>query len=99
VDALGDMEIAQKIIQTSTPTDDAGNPINEMDARFRSLKLTSMEPVDQQSKEFGELDDYTQKTHGSTHSHYKVNIKHAFRIERYVLSHLSYARRLLLNTL
>lgn len=44
-----------------------------------------MEPIDRQSKEFSALDKYTQDTHGSTHSHYKARVQHAFRVERCVL--------------
>ncbi|KAA1468416.1 PARP-domain-containing protein [Dentipellis sp. KUC8613] len=82
VDALGDMEIAQKLIQTSVMTDTAGKPINPMDAHFRSLQLSTMDPIRPDSKEFQSLVAYATDTHGSTHNYYSINIKHAFRVER-----------------
>lgn len=82
VDALGDMQIAQKLIQSSGPVDENGNPVNPIDSQFMSLGLSSMLEVDRMSKEFTALDKYTQDTHGHTHGHYKVNIQYAFRIDR-----------------
>ncbi|TFY57593.1 hypothetical protein EVG20_g8485 [Dentipellis fragilis] len=82
VDALGDMEIAQKLIQTSVMTDTAGKPVNPMDAHFRSLQLSTMDPISPDSKEFRSLVAYATDSHGATHGHYSINIKHAFRIER-----------------
>ncbi|KAF9818516.1 hypothetical protein IEO21_02754 [Rhodonia placenta] len=82
VDALGDMEIASKLIASSTPKDDEGRPINPLDANFRSLHLTSMDPVAPGSKEFTALEMYTRDTHGATHQHYQVQVQNAFRVER-----------------
>ncbi|TDL28933.1 PARP-domain-containing protein [Rickenella mellea] len=83
VDALGDMEIAQKLISTSSiQTDENGRPINPMDAHFRSLGLSFMDPVDRCSKEFIALQTYARETHGATHSHYKVDVQNAFRVQR-----------------
>ena len=74
------MEIAQKLIEEKASN--AGDPINPIDARFKSLDLESMIPVAQDSKEFDSLSRYARDTHGSTHSHYAVNIEHAFRVKR-----------------
>ncbi|KAI0063109.1 PARP-domain-containing protein [Artomyces pyxidatus] len=82
VDALGDMEIAQKLIQASIPTDANGNRLNPMDSQFRSLKLSSMEPVNPNSKEFRALAAYAANSHGHTHNYYTINIQHAYRVER-----------------
>jgi poly [ADP-ribose] polymerase len=84
VDALGDMEIAQKLISASILRDDAGNPLNHMDSHFKSLGLTSMEPVVRDTGEFKALDKYVQDTHGATHKHYRTKVQHVFRVERYV---------------
>lgn len=81
VDALGDMEVASKLIASSTPKDAAGNPVNPLDAHFRSLALTTMEPVARGNKEFGVLQAYVRDTHGFTHQ-MKVELRHAFRVER-----------------
>jgi hypothetical protein len=44
-----------------------------------------MEPVSITSSEFNVLQAYVRDTHGATHSHYKVGILHAFRVERWVV--------------
>ncbi|EIM92706.1 PARP-domain-containing protein [Stereum hirsutum FP-91666 SS1] len=82
VDALGDMEVAQKLIQTATPKDKHGNPVNPLDAQFLSLQLSNMEPINADSQEFKALNAYANDTHGVTHSHMKINIQHAYRVER-----------------
>ncbi|KAI5120236.1 hypothetical protein M0805_000050 [Coniferiporia weirii] len=82
VDALGDMEIAQKLISDSIDRDSTGEPINPLDARFKSLALESMIPVTNSSKEFAALAAYAKDTHGSTHNYYKVTLETAFRVKR-----------------
>ncbi|KAJ3533877.1 hypothetical protein NM688_g7220 [Phlebia brevispora] len=81
VDALGDMEVASKLIDANVGKDENGNPINPVDAHFRSLNLTSMEPVAPETREFNALETYLRDTHGHTH-HVKVEIQNAFRVER-----------------
>ncbi|KAK0464174.1 PARP-domain-containing protein [Armillaria novae-zelandiae] len=56
VDALGDMEIASKLIASSTSTDTDGAPINPIDAQFNSLGLSKMEPLARDSQEFLSLE-------------------------------------------
>ena len=85
VDALGDMEIASKLMQSTIPRDADGKPVNPIDARFASLALSSMEPITRSSKEFKALQAYTKDTHGATHQHYKVDVLHAYRVERWVV--------------
>ncbi|KAG1828624.1 poly polymerase catalytic domain-containing protein [Suillus variegatus] len=81
VDALGDMEIAHKLINTTINVDDDGKPLNPLDAHFRSLGLNSMDPVAQDSSEFNALTRYISDTHGQTH-HFRSAVLHAFRVER-----------------
>ncbi|OAX43641.1 PARP-domain-containing protein [Rhizopogon vinicolor AM-OR11-026] len=83
VDALGDMEVAQKLITSSINVDDNGKPLNPLDAHFRSLGLTSMNPITQNSSEFAALSRYITDTHGETH-HFEASVLHAFRVEREV---------------
>lgn len=64
--------------------DEHGNPLNPLDAHFRSLGLTKMSPVSQSSKEFQTLVQYTSDTHGETHRHFQAAVLHAFRVERSV---------------
>lgn len=84
VDALGDMEVASKLISSSIPKDASGNPVNPLDAHFRSLELSQMEPIAHTSREFGALQAYARDTHGATHRHYGVQVLQAFRVERCV---------------
>ncbi|KAH9891324.1 poly polymerase catalytic domain-containing protein [Cubamyces lactineus] len=82
VDALGDMEVASKLIASAIPKDADGRPVNPLDAHFRSLQLSKMEPVARTSSEFSALETYTRDTHGATHRHYGVEVLQAFRVER-----------------
>lgn len=81
VDALGDMEVAHKLITDNIDVDDKGNPLNPLDAHFRSLGLSKMEPISQSSKEFQTLVQYATDTHGDTH-HFRATVVNAFRVER-----------------
>jgi poly [ADP-ribose] polymerase len=74
-------EIAQKLITSSINVDDEGKPLNPLDAHFRSLGLTSMDPVAWNSSEFTALSHYVSDTHGQTH-HFKASILNAFRVQR-----------------
>jgi hypothetical protein len=80
---LYSQQIAQNLIEVSVPKDKNGDPINPLDARFRSLELSSMSRVDPKSKEFATLSSYVTDSHGSTH-YMNINIQHAFRVQRYV---------------
>ncbi|KAJ7139532.1 poly polymerase catalytic domain-containing protein [Mycena epipterygia] len=82
VDALGDMEIASKLIASNKHANADGNPVNPLDANFRSLGLSSMEPIQRISEEFKVLETYVRDTHGHTHGHIKVNVMNAYRVER-----------------
>ncbi|TFY51615.1 hypothetical protein EVJ58_g10471 [Rhodofomes roseus] len=82
VDALGDMEVASKLITSTVPKDANGKPLNPLDQNFLSLRLSSMDPIARDSKEFGALETYTRETHGATHRHYQVQVLNAFRVER-----------------
>ncbi|KAH9836809.1 poly polymerase catalytic domain-containing protein [Rhodofomes roseus] len=82
VDALGDMEVASKLITSTVPKDANGKPLNPLDQNFLSLRLSSMDPIARASKEFGALETYTRETHGATHRHYQVQVLNAFRVER-----------------
>ncbi|KAJ6569595.1 PARP-domain-containing protein [Mycena capillaripes] len=82
VDALGDMEIASKLIASNTHEDADGNQVNPIDAQFRSLGLSSMDPIKRTSEEFSTLETYVRETHGHTHGHIKANVLNAFRVER-----------------
>ncbi|KZT08880.1 PARP-domain-containing protein [Laetiporus sulphureus 93-53] len=82
VDSLGEMEIASKLITSSIPRNAQGEPVNPIDASFLSLRLSRMDPIARDSGEFTALEAYARDTHGESHRHYKVDIHHAFRVER-----------------
>ena len=75
------MEVASKLISSSTPRDASGAPMNPLDAKFRSLDLTRMEPIARASSEFAALEAYVNNTHGATH-HFRVGVRHIYRVER-----------------
>lgn len=81
VDALGDMEVASKLISSTVLTDSDGQPLNPLDAHFKSLRLTTMDPVPKNTAEFKGLQAYTKDTHGDTH-HFGVEVMNAYRVER-----------------
>jgi len=70
------------LIQSPILADELGNVINPLDAHFRSLGLSSMDPVPASSEEFATLQSYARDTHGVTHRHYRVVVLNAFRVER-----------------
>ncbi|KAJ8495174.1 hypothetical protein ONZ51_g1850 [Trametes cubensis] len=83
VDALGDMEVASKLIASTIPKDADGRPVNPLDAYFRSLQLTKMEPVPRMSSELAALETYMRNTNDAgTHHHYDTEILQVFRVER-----------------
>ncbi|RDB29175.1 Poly [ADP-ribose] polymerase 2 [Hypsizygus marmoreus] len=82
VDALGDMEIASKLISSTIQADENGKPLNPLDAHFRSLSLSHMEPIKSDSQEFKHLEAYARDTHGATHRHMQVTVMNAYRVER-----------------
>ncbi|CAE6521178.1 unnamed protein product [Rhizoctonia solani] len=82
VDALGDMEIANKIMSDSRSRDADGNPVNPLDANMRSLDLKSIDPVARGSKEWDVITSYMTGTHGATHSSYRGELRNLFRVER-----------------
>jgi len=57
-------EVAQKLIQSPILADELGNAVNPLDAHFRSLGLSSMDPVPARSDEFATLQSYVKDTHG-----------------------------------
>lgn len=81
VDALGDMEVAQELIKSTIMTDEDGKPLNPLDAHFKSLKLSRMDPLDRGSSEFAALEKYARDTHGATHR-FQAKVLNIFAVER-----------------
>ncbi|KAG8874614.1 hypothetical protein FRB97_005781 [Tulasnella sp. 331] len=83
VDALGDMTIAAKLLQSAdAETDSEGKPIHPIDARLHGLNLKTIEPLNRGSQEFESLVTYLKDSHGATHSHLKPTVESIFRVER-----------------
>jgi len=82
LDALGDMEIASKVLSNTIATDAKGVPIHPVDYHLAALDLRIIDPLDRSSKEFLALERYAHETHGATHQHFKVQVESIFRIER-----------------
>ncbi|KAI1790824.1 hypothetical protein LXA43DRAFT_1000631 [Ganoderma leucocontextum] len=76
------MEIATQLLSSAVPKDAAGNAVNPLDANFRLLALSRMDPVARGSREFGALEAYAHDTHGVTHMHFGAQVLSAFRVER-----------------
>ncbi|EPQ61114.1 PARP-domain-containing protein, partial [Gloeophyllum trabeum ATCC 11539] len=81
VDALGDMEVAQELIKSTIMTDEDGKPLNPLDAHFKSLKLSRMDPLDRGNSEFAALEKYARDTHGATHR-FQAKVLNIFAVER-----------------
>ncbi|KAF8917575.1 PARP-domain-containing protein [Mucidula mucida] len=95
VDALGDMEIASKLISSSNALSDAdGNPLNPIDVQFNSLNLSKMEPLDKDGKEFKTLQAYAHDTHGATHGH--INARRGSSLEEGGFDKVGHGERMLL---
>ena len=69
VDTLGDMEIATQLISLVPKDPATGKPVNPLDANFRSLALSRMDPVPRSSMELARLQAYTRGMHDATHQH------------------------------
>lgn len=69
LDNLKEIECAYSLLRSST----GGPSTSPLDSHYESLK-TKIEPVDQKSKEFDLINQYTQNTHGKTHSHYTLDV-------------------------
>ncbi|KAG8894028.1 hypothetical protein FRB99_001559, partial [Tulasnella sp. 403] len=80
VDALGDMTIATKLLQSATSSDGSG--VHPIDARVQSLNLKTIEPLPKDSKEFATLVKYCDESRGVTHGHLNGKVADIFRVVR-----------------
>ncbi|KAF9361508.1 Poly [ADP-ribose] polymerase 2 [Mortierella sp. NVP85] len=79
LEALGEIEIAQKLIKE---TKKEIHTVNPLDQHFASLKLNKLEPLDKSSDRFKLIEQYVKNTHGSTHSGYNLVIEEVFDLDR-----------------
>lgn len=81
LEALGEIEIAQKLIKENKKLSEA-HTVNPLDQQFASLKLNKLEPMDKSSERFKLIQQYVKNTHGASHSSYGLEIDEVFDLER-----------------
>lgn len=76
VEALGEIEVATKLLVNDTPEDE--------DPAYTHYKRLNCElqPLDTASEEFELIKQYVEKTHGQTHSGYKLELLNVFKLQR-----------------
>jgi len=77
VEALGEIEIASRVIDTKHPTFD----MHPIDAKYAQLNA-KLRPIDTADPMHHFLDEYLQNTHAATHATYRLKLTQAFEIER-----------------
>ncbi|KAF7591625.1 hypothetical protein BBP40_001264 [Aspergillus hancockii] len=77
LEALTDMEVANGIMKESKDAD----TVHQLDLQFQSLGMQEMTPLEHNSTEFTELEDYLCQSRGATH-HLRYQVINIFRIER-----------------
>ncbi|KAF9583758.1 Poly [ADP-ribose] polymerase 2 [Lunasporangiospora selenospora] len=81
MEALGEIEIAQKLMKENKQIQEALS-INPLDSQFASLKLNKLDALDRESERFQMIERFVKNTHGATHSAYKLNIEEVFDMDR-----------------
>ncbi|KAL2356801.1 poly polymerase catalytic domain-containing protein [Cryomyces antarcticus] len=79
LDSLSDMSIADEIMKGAK--EDVTDAVHPLDRQYQGLGMSEMTPLDRESSEFTQLQDYLLKTHGATH-YMKFEVHEIFRIER-----------------
>ena len=77
LDAMADIEIANKIITDGK----ASKTKHPLDAAYDALRC-KIEPLDKDSDEYADIVQYCNKTKGSTHTQYKLEVLDVFSLER-----------------
>lgn len=78
LDSLMEIEFAYSILKSE---DNEGESKDPLDVHFEKLH-TDMEVVPRTSEEYKDLSEYVKNTHGSTHSHYNLDLMEVFKITR-----------------
>ncbi|KAF9183355.1 Poly [ADP-ribose] polymerase 2 [Haplosporangium sp. Z 767] len=81
LEALGEIEIAQKLIKENKKLSEALT-VNPLDQQFASLNLNKLEPMDKESERFKLIEQYVRNTHGASHGQYGLVIEEVFDLER-----------------
>lgn len=77
LDSLLEMEIAYSLMKS---TRDIGGSAT-VDGHYEQLK-THIEVLDEDTEEFKHIKQYVTNTHASTHTHYSLDIKEVFKVQR-----------------
>ncbi|KAG0303507.1 Poly [ADP-ribose] polymerase 2 [Dissophora globulifera] len=81
LEALGEIEIAQRLMKENKKADEALT-MNPLDQQFSSLKLNKLEPMDKNSDRFKLIEQFVRNSHGATHSAYQLVIDEVFDLDR-----------------
>ncbi|XP_012589422.1 PREDICTED: poly [ADP-ribose] polymerase 2 isoform X1 [Condylura cristata] len=76
LEALGDIEIAIKLVKTKLQS-----PEHPLDQHYRNLRC-ALHPLDHASYEFKVISQYLQSTHAPTHSDYTMTLLDVFEVEK-----------------
>jgi poly [ADP-ribose] polymerase len=79
LESLTDMRLANDIIKSAKAGSNSG--VNLMDRQYEALGMQEMTPLDVESQEFVQLQDYLKNSAGHTHN-LKYTVHDIFRIER-----------------
>ncbi|KAF9110161.1 Poly [ADP-ribose] polymerase 2 [Mortierella sp. AM989] len=82
LEALGEIEIAQKLMKENKQAIKEAMAVNPLDQQFASLKLNKLEPMDKESERFKLINQFVKNSHGSTHNFYDLIIEDVFDLER-----------------
>ncbi|KAF8972836.1 Poly [ADP-ribose] polymerase 2 [Entomortierella lignicola] len=82
LEALGEIEIAQKLIKENKKAASEAVTVNPLDQQYESLKLNKLEPMDKTSERYKLIEQFVKNSHGSTHSYYDLVIEDVFDLER-----------------
>ncbi|XP_027009409.2 poly [ADP-ribose] polymerase 2 isoform X2 [Tachysurus fulvidraco] len=76
LEALSDIEIAVRMVQSASMSDE-----NPLDKNYRSLKCL-LQPLESHTPEYQEIVRYLRSTHAATHKDYTMTVLDIFRVER-----------------
>ena len=77
IDNLLEIEVAYSMLR-GTNDEENEHPI---DAHYKKLKC-HLQPIDRNSEEFHDIEQYMMTNHASTHNQYALQLKHLFRVTR-----------------
>lgn len=81
LDTLTDMEIASKIMKTTSARHADADSVNQLDQRFQQLNCDDVTPLDPTSREYRALQAYLINTAGHTHN-IRYRLQSIFRVTR-----------------